>query len=82
MSIKGFRFTFWMRLCNVSFISFFAKIMRRHYMIKFGYEISEKTKIGKMFAMVHMGGVVINDKCIITDKYKENDDDEWLLFYR
>lgn len=67
MSIKGFRFTFWMRLCNVSFISFFAKIMRRHYMIKFGYEISEKTKIGKMFAMVHMGGVVINDKCIIGD---------------
>lgn len=49
------------------FISFFAKIIRRHYMIKFGYEISEKTKIGKMFAIVHMGGVVINDKCIIGD---------------
>ena len=66
---KGFRFTFWLRLCNCNsfLISLFAKIMRRYYTIKFGYEISEKTSIGSMFAIMHIGGVVINDKCVIGD---------------
>ena len=64
---KGFRFTFWLRLCKVPFLNIFAKFMRRHYTIKFGYEISENTQIGKMFALVHMGGIVINDKTIIGD---------------
>ena len=66
---KGFRFTFWLRLCssNLVLVKFFAKIMRRHYTIKFGYEVSEKTSIGSMFAIMHIGGVVINDKCVIRD---------------
>lgn len=64
---KGFRFTFWLRLCNVPGLGFFAKIIRRHYTIKFGYEISEKTSIGKMFAIMHIGGIVINEKAVISD---------------
>ena len=58
-----FRYTFWLRLASpLSFrrIRLFAKIMHRHYSIKYGIQIPATTKIGYGFLIGHGIGVVIN----------------------
>jgi serine O-acetyltransferase len=42
-----------------------CKCIRKYLTIKFGYEISEETAIGSGFAIVHLGGIVINKQAVI-----------------
>ncbi|MDR0605003.1 MAG: serine acetyltransferase [Bacteroidales bacterium] len=65
---KGFQFTFFLRLSCPPLsppIRIFCKIILRYLTIKYGYEISEKTRIAGGLALVHLGGIVINQAAII-----------------
>jgi serine O-acetyltransferase len=68
----GFKFTFFLRLS-----SFFLKrkkmlpcyivsqIFLKHYMYKYGFSISPRTKIGPGFFLGHIGCITIHEKAII-----------------
>lgn len=66
--IPGFKYSFVLRICsslkekNILFapIRFLFKLILVHYRYKFGFEISEHTKIGLGFCLGHFGGVVVN----------------------
>ena len=66
----GFKYSFWLRLS--SFLLTKSKIMYaisrmilQHYSVKFGIEISPRTKLGKGLAIAHFGGIVINGSAVI-----------------
>jgi len=68
----GFRFTFWLRttayLRGRTLLKPFyivAAFMRRHYSIKYGFEIPVNTSIGPGFFLGHCGGVVVNANAVI-----------------
>ncbi len=73
--IPGFRFSFVLRFCAyfknknifIRTIFFFSKIILIHYRYKYGFDISENTKIGNGFCLGHFGGVVINPAATIGD---------------
>lgn len=63
--IPGFRYTFWLRICQYllnrhSFLYHIANLFLRHYKYKYGIEISPKTEIGKGLYIGHFGGIVVN----------------------
>jgi serine O-acetyltransferase len=71
----GFKYTFFMRLCNYLkksdskvhtkiFLPIFAFILR-HYQFKFGIEIPYTTKIGSGFYIGHYGCIIVNAESII-----------------
>lgn len=65
----GFRYTYFLRIASqsngIKFI--LMKLIMKHLTIKYGYEISEKTKIGKGFAIMHLGGIAINHQAEIGE---------------
>ncbi len=72
-NIPGFRFTYWMRMCDylsrrpVYTRPFFYRALRQYQKLKFkyGYDIEYSTKIGPGFYLGHWGGVVINGSAVI-----------------
>ncbi|NTW72274.1 MAG: serine acetyltransferase [Eubacteriaceae bacterium] len=58
----GFRYTYFLRLASesrgIKYILY--KLILKRMTIKYGYEISDKTEIGKGLAIMHLGGVAIN----------------------
>ena len=73
INVPGFRYTYYLRQCmrfkNSSFLGrvfyFINLLTLRHLRYKFGFEISERTKIGYGFYLGHFGGVVINERTVI-----------------
>lgn len=65
----GFRYTYFLRLTatakGISYV--FLKLLLKRMTEKYGYEISEKTKIGKGLALMHLGGIAINHLAEIGD---------------
>ena len=72
----GFKYTFFMRLCNYLIKSeskrpikkillpLFAFILR-HYQFKYGIEIPYETKIGSGFYIGHFGCIIVNSESVI-----------------
>jgi serine O-acetyltransferase len=66
----GFQYTFWMRtaafLSSHSFIRFgfghIARLVLRHYSLKYGISISWRTKVGPGFYVGHSGQIVVHDR--------------------
>lgn len=71
--IPGFRYTFWMRVCNYAkcnnhyLLFFIARVMNRHYQFKYGIIIPYQTKIRKGLYIGHFTGIVINSEAIIGE---------------
>ena len=56
-----FRFSYWMRLANTrGLFGKIAKVLLKHYSIKYGIQIPSSTKIGYGFYIGHGVGIVIN----------------------
>ncbi|NTW21965.1 serine acetyltransferase [Candidatus Falkowbacteria bacterium] len=73
-AIPGFRFSYRLRKCSYYFKngSLLSKplyacnwLKLRGLKYRFGFDISEKTEIGKGLYLGHFGGVVINPKAVI-----------------
>lgn len=69
---EGFRFSFWMRVCNkmrkkkiTKYTLFpFAKAIYKHYKYKYGYDIPYTVDIGPGLLIFHIGGIVVSaQKC-------------------
>ena len=65
----GFRYTYFLRIATNSkgIIYIIVKLILKKMTVKYGYEISEKTKIGKGLALMHLGGIAINHLSEIGD---------------
>ena len=67
--VPGFRYTWFLRKTNEYKICFFVnycfRIILRHYQLKYGFQISYKTKIGEGLFIGHYGTIVIADSAII-----------------
>lgn len=65
----GIRFIYFLRnaqqTSDKSLLGIFYRLMLRHYQIKYGYQISAKTKIGGGLYLGHWGAVVVNPGTII-----------------
>ena len=69
----GFQFTFWMRLCRFLHSRRWSRLgpywacrwMLRHYRYKYGIQIDFMTRIGPGLYICHVGGIVVNRRCII-----------------
>ena len=66
MMIPGFRYMFFFRTglkySKNPLVSFFCRLMIRHYSYKYGFQIYIPTEIGKGFYIGHHGTIVINPK--------------------
>lgn len=64
---KGFRYTFYLRIATITkgISYYFSKFILRQLVVKYGYEISEKTEIGEGLAILHLGGIAINKNAIL-----------------
>ena len=61
-----FALTFWLRLAAIKgFLYFPAKIIHRHYSVKYGLQVYPSMKIGYGFSLGHAISVVINPCTII-----------------
>lgn len=73
LSIPGFSYTFWMRVCaflkDHSLLKFgpyhLAKLILRHQKFKYGIAIHESTKIGPGLFIGHFGGIVVHAEAVI-----------------
>lgn len=68
--VPGFKYSFWLRLSSYfltknKVIYKLVRIILMHYSIKFGIEISPRTKVGRGLAIFHFGGIVINGSAVI-----------------
>ena len=71
--VPGFRFMVWLRLAAATAgmggvwkaVHIFARIMHKHYRIKFGISIPYNTEIGAGFYIGHFGGIVVNERARI-----------------
>lgn len=71
----GFKYTFFMRLCaylyekpgSMRFFYYVYRLLLNRYTIKYGVEISPKTKIGKGLSIAHIGGIVIHQDAVIGE---------------
>ncbi len=69
----GFQFSFWLRICKflsgIKRIRFFllpiAQSILTHYSLKYGIGIHYSTEIGHGFYIGHIGGIVVNNHCVI-----------------
>jgi len=71
----GFRYMFLMRLTALSSNSmqrFFYRILLRHYVFKYGFQIPFNTTIGGGFHISHFGLVIINDQVVIGENCNIN----------
>lgn len=70
LMIPGYRFSFFLRICQYlkyrnGFLYLPFYMLLRHYKYKYGYEIHPSTDIAPGFYLGHFGGVVINQKARI-----------------
>ncbi len=71
--VPGFRFMVWLRLAAATagmrgawkLVHIIARIMHKHYRIKFGISIPYNTDIGAGFYIGHYGGIVVNERARI-----------------
>lgn len=71
--VPGFRFMVWLRLAAATAgmrgiwkaVHIVARIMHKHYRIKFGISIPYNTEIGAGFYIGHYGGIVVNERARI-----------------
>jgi serine O-acetyltransferase len=69
----GFAYTFWLRWCTylrqhpvLRFGGYhLGKLILRHYSIKYGIAISDRTQVGSGLYIGHFGGIVVNDRAVI-----------------
>lgn len=71
----GFKYTFYMRLCNYLRKSKFRNIyiptfiifrfILKHYEYKYSIQIPYNTQIGHGLHIAHHGGIVINHRCVL-----------------
>ena len=71
-SIPGLKFTIVFRYCQYyrrknRLLFYFLFVWLRHLNVKYGFDISYRTKIGKGFYIGHYGGVVIHGDTEIGD---------------
>lgn len=73
LSSPGFQYCVWLRLTaglsrhRIGRVTLYlpAKLMLRHYSIKYGIEIRSQTQIGSGFYIGHWGGIVVHPKARI-----------------
>lgn len=74
--VPGYRFTWFLRKAkqyeNFIIINSFYRIIVRYYQLKYGFQISYRTEIGKGFYIGHYGTIVIADTAIIGDNCNIN----------
>lgn len=69
----GFKFTFWLRTAWYLFNLpgarvgpyWIARLLWSHYRFKYGVHIDIDTRIGPGFYLCHVGGIVVNHRCVI-----------------
>jgi serine O-acetyltransferase len=69
----GFKLTFWLRVSWFLFDKpaarigpyWIARFLWSHYRFKYGVHIDINTKIGPGFYLCHVGGIVVNNRCVI-----------------
>jgi serine O-acetyltransferase len=65
----GFRYTYFFRIASASrrysLKGILIRKLMKHFSYKYGFQISDKTKIGKGLYLGHFGTVVINPEAII-----------------
>jgi serine O-acetyltransferase len=66
INAPAFRFLCAFRKSQLSH-NFFWRILLRYYMVKFGIQISHRTKIGKGLHIGHWGNIIVSSKTIIGD---------------
>ena len=74
--VPGFRFTFFLRKAakyrGVFFLGRFYWFLLRRMQLKYGFQISDQTKIGNGFYIGHFGTIVITHEAIIGDNCNIN----------
>lgn len=67
----GFRYTYFLRKTQLSkrntLLWLFYRLLLRRYSLKYGYQIPNRTKIGKGLHIAHSGTIVINPKAVIGE---------------
>lgn len=70
----GYRYMYIFRKCQyyrgkkVFLLNYiWNRFLLTRYMVKYGYEIQDSTKIGKGFYIGHLGGIAVNPNAIIGD---------------
>ena len=62
--IPGFRYTFFMRICQytikIRFIHWLFRLILRHYQFKYGISIHHTTEVGHGLYIGHFGGIIVN----------------------
>jgi len=72
LNIPGLKFTIIHRYCQYyrrknRFLFYFFMLWLRHLKVKYGFDISYRTSIGKGFYIGHFGGIVINGDAVIGE---------------
>jgi serine O-acetyltransferase len=72
LNIPGLKFTIIHRYCQYyrrknRFLFYFFMLWLRHLKVKYGFDISYRTTIGKGFYIGHFGGIVINGDAVIGE---------------
>lgn len=74
--VPGFRFTWLLRKTKqfekLFIISHVFRLILRHYQLKYGFQISYRTDIGRGFYVGHFGTIVIAETAIIGDNCNIN----------
>jgi serine O-acetyltransferase len=69
--IPGFRYSYFLRKASYSskksIPGLFYRFLLKHYSVKYGYQITPSTKIGKGLYIGHHGTIIINSKSVIGD---------------
>lgn len=72
LNIPGLKFTIIHRYCQYyrrknRFLFYFFMLWLRHLKVKYGFDISYRTTIGKGLYIGHFGGIVINGDAVIGE---------------
>lgn len=72
LNIPGLKFTIIHRYCQYyrrknRLLFYFFMLWLRHLKVKYGFDISYRTTIGKGFYIGHFGGIVINGDAVIGE---------------
>ena len=74
--VPGFRFTFWLRLSaatrKIILLGRLFWFLQRRMQLKYGFQISDKTKIGDGFYIGHFGTIVIAHEATIGNNCNIN----------
>lgn len=72
----GFKVTTWMRLCNylnnyhaLKGVYFLARLLYRHYQVKYGIQIGFRLAVKGGFCIDHYGGIVIGESAQIGKNF-------------